>query len=617
MSSVSSSKPPHKKLSSSSSSSKSHRRRSLVTSALPASASAASTAATPSASLSPLVAASADDEHASSSSQISHSGEFARTAVALMDSEAEYFSALRTVVLEFLAPMRAQGLLTERQASEIFLNIEQLLSLSGELLADLSAWCDATRGLLRPSLVPLVRKLAGWLPSFKEYFVNSNVSVIRCAALLERDANVRKFLSKQRAHGELLQLLELPILRLVKYPVLLSQLVKQAPSRRYAQLLGELSDQIETWVEDQVAQNRTDAIGFEQLTRVSDRIDGFDVAVPGRFFVHEGDALVRSGNAAVSVVSSPTAVSTSSAKPSHVFLFNDILVVTTPKTFNKKRYDFKQHVLIDAMTEVRAIASDTSGGYVWFRLQKLDNERAEHDFAVKSNAERVSWLGYLKHIIQQRGGMLTEATAEASVGLTLPGAAGAASAGAAATAATLSSGDLAKAKRSSKSRHSGSHRSSGTSTPTDDPSDDPKARAAYLQIELARIKRELAAAQQAAEHQRAIAQATDELLIDERRINADRIDSLELQLKAERKARRAAEDDRLNTSPDAGAAAIAKLASVAAELEAMRALVDLLIKPTVPKGATAATPAPAAALTSAPTPAVAAFAPPPLPKDAD
>jgi hypothetical protein len=572
---------------------------------------------------SPLVgAASADDEHASSSSQISHSGEFARTAVALMDSEAEYFSALRTVVLEFLAPMRAQGLLTERQASEIFLNIEQLLSLSGELLADLSAWCDATRGLLRPSLVPLVRKLAGWLPSFKEYFVNSNVSVIRCAALLERDANVRKFLSKQRAHGELLQLLELPILRLVKYPVLLSQLVKQAPSRRYAQLLGELSDQIETWVEDQVAQNRTDAIGFEQLTRVSDRIDGFDVAVPGRFFVHEGDALVRSGNAAVSAVSSPTAVSTSSAKPSHVFLFNDILVVTTPKTFNKKRYDFKQHVLIDAMTEVRAIASDTSGGYVWFRLQKLDNERAEHDFAVKSNAERVSWLGYLKHIIQQRGGMLTEATAEAAVGLTLPGAA---SAGAAATAATLSSSDLAKAKRSSKARHSGSHRSSGTSTPTDDPSDDPKARAAYLQIELARIKRELAAAQQAAEHQRAIAQATDELLIDERRINADRIDSLELQLKAERKARRAAEDDRLNTSPDAGAAAIAKLASVAAELEAMRALVDLLIKPTVPKGAAAATvaaatPAPAAGLTApspASSPAVAAFAPPPLPKDAD
>lgn len=533
-----------------------------------------------------------------------------------MDSEAEYFSSLRTVVLEFLTPMRESGVVSVRQASEIFLNIEQLLSLSGELLADLSAWSDPKLGLLRPSLVPIVRKLAGWLPSFKEYFVNSNVSVIRCAALVDKDSNVRKFLAKQRGHGELLQLLELPILRLVKYPVLLAQLVKQAPSHRYAVQLGELSDQIETWVEEQVAQNRTDTIGFEQLTRVGDRIDGFDVAVPGRFFVHEGDALVRTA-ATATAVTSPAATNVAAAKAGHVFLFNDILVVTTPKTFNKKRYDFKQHVLIDAMTEVRAIAGDAGNGQVWFRVQKLDNERAEHDFAVKNNAERVAWLGYLKHIIQQRGGMLTEPATDAATALQ-----------SSASAGSASGGDLSKSGKRGKSRNSTAaagdvlkRRVSGSAALSPAESDAPadeatSARVAYLQIELARVKRELAAAQQAAEHQRSIAMATDELLIDERRINADRIDGLELQLKAERKARRAAEDDRLNTAPDAGAAAVAKLASVSAELEAMRTLVDVLIKPpNTVKKLNSGSP-PGGSLSGSPVRQTAAsLAPPPLPKE--
>lgn len=511
------------------------------------------------------------------------------------------------------------------------MNIEQLLSLSGELLADLSAWSDPKLGLERPSLVPIVRKLAGWLPNFKEYFVNSNVSVIRCAALIEKDANVRKFLGKQRAHGELLQLLELPILRLVKYPVLLAQLVKQAPSQRYAEQLGKLSRAIEAWVEEQVAQNRTDAIGFEQLTRVGARIDGFDVAVPGRFFVHEGDALVRTG-AAASSVTSPAAAATATGKAGHVFLFNDILVVTTAKTFNKKRYDFKQHVLIDAMTEVRAIAGDSSGTHVWFRVQKLDNERAEHDFAVKNNSERVAWLGYLKHIIQQRGGMLTEALEEQAAGSAAVDAGAAASASAAGSlSASGAAGDAlnkSAAQRNSGGesrtgltasgrRHQRRRRGSSPGAAAEE-AEEPRARVAHLQIELSRLKRELTSAQHAAEHQRAIALATDELLIDERRLNAERLEALELQLKAERKARRAAEDDRLSTASDAGTAAIAKLASVSAELDSMRLLVDVLLKPpsakiaASPPGSLSGSPARSA---SPATSAAPLSLPPPLPKD--
>jgi hypothetical protein len=511
------------------------------------------------------------------------------------------------------------------------LNIEQLLSLSGELLADLSAWSDPKLGLDRPSLVPIVRKLAGWLPNFKEYFVNSNVSVIRCAALIEKDANVRKFLGKQRAHGELLQLLELPILRLVKYPVLLAQLVKQAPSQRYAEQLGKLSRAIEAWVEEQVAQNRTDAIGFEQLTRVGARIDGFDVAVPGRFFVHEGDALVRTG-ASTSSVTSPAAVATATSKAGHVFLFNDILIVTTAKTFNKKRYDFKQHVLIDAMTEVRAIAGDAGGTHVWFRVQKLDNERAEHDFAVKNNSERVAWLGYLKHIIQQRGGMLTESLDEPATGSAVDASAqsstGVASSGGAAgdslnkstslqNSGTESRGALSASGRRHQRRRRGSSPGGAGGGGGEEAVEDPRARVAHLQIELSRLKRELVTAQHAAEHQRAIALATDELLIDERRLNAERLEALELQLKAERKARRAAEDDRLNTAADAGTAAIAKLASVSAELDAMRLLVDVLLKPpsakiaASPSGSLSGSPA----RSSSPAMSAAPSLPPPLPKD--
>ena len=63
-----------------------------------------------------------------------------------------------------------------------------------------------------------------------------------------------------------------------------------------------------------------------------------------------------------------------------------MLLIAAPKTFNKKRYDFRQHVLLDAMTDVFAIASDTGANNHWFRVSKLDNERATHDFSVKTKA---------------------------------------------------------------------------------------------------------------------------------------------------------------------------------------------------------------------------------------
>jgi hypothetical protein len=36
------------------------------------------------------------------------------------------------------------------------------------------------------------------------------------------------------------------------------------------------------------------------------------------------------------------------------------------------------------------------------RTHAQDNDRLEHDFCVRTNADRVAWLGYLKHLIQVR-----------------------------------------------------------------------------------------------------------------------------------------------------------------------------------------------------------------------
>lgn len=222
-----------------------------------------------------------------------HSATFEHTVTALLDSEAVYFAQLRVLVLEFLTPIRDSGLLTAKQVSEVFVNVEQLLQFSGQLLADLTTWADPDLGKKRPSFLPNVRTLLSQLAIFDEYFVNSNVGVMSCAKFSERDPNFRKFLAKHAQHGSLPELLEAPILRLCRYPALLNQLVKSAPTPAYADALAQLSDVLETWVEDHARQNRLDAIGYEQLTRVSARIDGLEAAVPGRTFIHEGDAIMK------------------------------------------------------------------------------------------------------------------------------------------------------------------------------------------------------------------------------------------------------------------------------------------------------------------------------------
>ena len=250
----------------------------------------------------------------------------------------------------------------------------------------------------KASFVPILRSLLAQLPIFDEYFVNSNVGIVRCQSLADHDARFRKFLAKHSQHGQLTALLEAPILRTCRYPALINQLVKHAPTRAYASEIGALSATLETWVEDHARQNRQDAIGYEQLRRVSACIDGLDAAVPGRAFIHEGDVLLRTGvgaatsaggganvtSASTTSLSSSNNSSSNSAlnasasttketplKPTHLFLFNDVLVVTTPKTFAKRRFDFKFHVLLDAMTEVRALPSDSAPSRYWLRLRKV------------------------------------------------------------------------------------------------------------------------------------------------------------------------------------------------------------------------------------------------------
>merc|ERR1712000_186497 len=472
--------------------------------------------------------------------------------------------------------MQEANVLSSKQISEVFLNIEQLLQFSGQLLADLTRWCDPALGDQRPHFLTIILSIMAHLPLFNEYFVNSNVSIIKCASLSEKDSSFKKFLSKRKQFGKLEELLELPILRLCKYPVLFNNLVKNSPNPAYKDKIKQHSVILETWVEEHVRQNRMDTIGYEQLSRVSDRIDGFEAAVPGRAIIHEGFSLCRAGAKA-------------SSYSSHLFLFNDLLAVTTPKKFNKKKFDFKFHILLDSMTTCLSGASDTESKNYWFRVKKLDNEMSEYDFSVKTPEARVSWLGYLTHVIQERGGMADKVDQSLASFASLPDSAatGDGSLRRWATARTKplskedykesykklpqlldSSGEQRSSGSSGHSRRRSRHHRRSSTTPID-----AEKEIAELKRELFELKNNQEASKLAFQGLLSNVAAKDTQIETMKKTHQKTVIELKRQLAAETVARRAIEDKVIEKDEGDSAA----LAAVAAELEAMRALVDILV----------------------------------------
>ncbi len=153
----------------------------------------------------------------------------------LIDTERDYVRDLRIIVDVFYAPLKAKGILKEKDASRIFGSIPLMLNLNAQLLESLEM-------MQVPSLESVCDVFLKVIPFFKMYssFVDSFEGTNALVAKLKRTKpKMRKVLEKclenEAARGlELESYLIKPVQRLLKYPLFFRDLVRKTQRRNPA-----------------------------------------------------------------------------------------------------------------------------------------------------------------------------------------------------------------------------------------------------------------------------------------------------------------------------------------------------------------------------------------------
>ncbi|CAL4066442.1 unnamed protein product [Meganyctiphanes norvegica] len=158
----------------------------------------------------------------------------------IMDTEIKYGKDLRIMIDEFYRPMLVAGLLTRKQLSGIFLNVEELQdhnrTFSLQLRDALEIALDqGDEDLLTVNVAKLFLQAAPMLHAFENYCVRQGAASVLLQTLEKEKELLRIFLKVSQMENTLLRRMNLhsflmvPVQRVTKYPLLLARLYKATP----------------------------------------------------------------------------------------------------------------------------------------------------------------------------------------------------------------------------------------------------------------------------------------------------------------------------------------------------------------------------------------------------
>jgi len=245
-----------------------------------------------------------------------------------------------TVVVElFMQPLSERGVLSHAQVRALFSIAEEITAVHRELLRELrerigdGRWGDTT------CVGDVFVRTCEMLRMYATYANNYGNALATLAALRAGNAKFVAYLDEARAHprckgAEITSFMILPIQRIPRYVLLLQDLLKHTPNWHadhcnLEEALARLKE-IATGINEKKRESENQA---RVLQIEKEEISGQPnpLVAPHRTFVREGDVQRVEGD---------------KRKPGHLYLFNDILLVTAPPIIGS-RYRFKMGLPLD------------------------------------------------------------------------------------------------------------------------------------------------------------------------------------------------------------------------------------------------------------------------------
>jgi len=266
----------------------------------------------------------------------------------LLQTEQSYVNDLEVAVRVFLQPIRDKQLLPGKQeVAALFSNIEAILDVHQQLLADLKLVADSLDGV---KLSNCFLKYCDLFKFYAVYCSNQPFVSDRIEDYSKLYPEFKLFLEecfndKRCRKLGLQSFLILPLQRICKYPLFFRDMIAvAAPRSEEMKKLSKAFNEINDVLTKSNERTRR-AEEAQQLSNVAKEIvptDGFDVMVLGRH-------LVKRGPAQLSHKLRPQLV--------YLFLFNDVLLICKEK--EDKRYRMKKRLKI-SMISVHSVKCSTS-----------------------------------------------------------------------------------------------------------------------------------------------------------------------------------------------------------------------------------------------------------------
>jgi RhoGEF domain/PH domain len=282
-------------------------------------------------------------------------------------SERLYHHFLTVMQTSFIQPLRERGILSDSEVRAVFANIDQIIPYHKIIADELE---------VEDEVCYVFRKYAPYLKIYTLY-VNNYDHACDVLARFKKNKKFQAFLEEKRNDPEcggldLMSFLIMPIQRIPRYRLLLQELKKVTSSTdvEHAVLdeaLGLIRD-----IATHVNESKRQAESQSKIIEIQNRIYGeFDnLLEPGRTLVREGAVMLKKR----------------SSKPMHLFLFNDLVLWTTPT------YHFAGSYAVQDC-DVSHFEHPTKIGFIISTpVSKPLNERTQLIFRCSTEQERKEWV---------------------------------------------------------------------------------------------------------------------------------------------------------------------------------------------------------------------------------
>jgi hypothetical protein len=314
----------------------------------------------------------------------------------MLDTETTYFTQLKTLDFNFIAPLKEQDsiLFRDAQVNSMFSALPSILSLSKDLVGTMrnriTAGADA-------DTITIGDVFVRFGPAFKMYQVyinNYDTAMPQLRAIIDASSELTQFTKQfcqSAGQQDISFFLILPIQRLPRYELLLREILKLTPptAAEYSQLEQAIATMKVT--NNSINQKKKEDQNWRKILAIQSAIitpKPLHLVEPGRMYIREGvmDELVGKKK----------------RKGFYYFLFSDILIKTKVDKKHKKeeqyQYKYIATIPLNRVTLQDIVLSDSE---LLNMFKLVANEEETYIFNCMSEDEKHSWMKDIEDAIQK------------------------------------------------------------------------------------------------------------------------------------------------------------------------------------------------------------------------